>query len=192
LISFDPVFLLEADGGDKDDFILSENEATYSKLFVYGQASFVEDRKKAESFFSLEVDEKKGVRNKNGVMAKGDDVAVPYMRNLHRIAVIKKDGSLYHTLLKLISEKYRESDVYGRVRMAKDLKEKLGKITDLEDIAKKINYGIEIKGDEKKIYNKDSERWIMIHRTTDGEYEPIIYMDDRYHYTFDKDSHLLA
>ena len=195
LTKFYPSMLYEADGSGKNDFILSPKEKIYSSLFVYGTARYDPSLFRIKT--ALLVDEKKGVKTKNGIMAYGDDDTEEFYQNsvnsgLKRMAVLKKYGSLYHSILKLLSQKYRDSDVFNRVKMAKDLCLKLD--TDLESIAKKIDHGIIVyEGPYKTTkYNKDAEKWILLHRSSDNEFEPLIFEDDKeHHYIFNKDSDLI-
>ena len=137
---------------------------------------------------------------KKGDMALGDDETEllettknKHLKNIHRIATLKKHGSLYHSILKLLSKKYRNSDVYTRIKMAKDISTKLD--TDIESVATKINHGIMLLEGPYKIskFNKDADNWIMLHRTNDKEFEPLVYDDgENHHYVFNSDSDLLG
>lgn len=190
LTKFFPRILFSASGGTKGDYILSKGEQTYSSLFMFGTAYY--DPNAFSSKSSLLVDEKKGVKTDQGVMAHGDDETEPFYRNLTRIATLKKNGSLYHSLLKLLSEKYRKSDVFTRVAMAKDLSLKLD--PDLQTIAQKINHGIKVHEGPYKTtkYNQDSDKWIFLHRTVDNEFEPLVFDDgDNHHFVFNSDSDLV-
>lgn len=190
LTKFYPTLMDQATGTKKTDYILSENEKIYSSLFFYGTAIY--NPKFFDFKSSLLVDEKKGVKTDNGVMAYGDDDSEDFFHKLKRKAVLKKYGSLNHSLLKLLSEKYRNADVYNRIKMAKDLSLKLD--SDLNNVAKKIKHGIVVyEGPYKTTkYNEDADKWLLLHRSIDNEFEPLYFDDgDNEHYIFDKDSDLI-
>jgi hypothetical protein len=190
LTNFFPRIIFPASGGGKNDYILSLGEQIYSSLFMFGTA--YHDPLAFNSKTALLVDEKNGVKTDQGVMAHGDDATEPFFKNLTRLAVLKKHGSLYHSLLKLLSEKYRDSDVFTRVKMAKDLSLKLD--PDLQTIAGKINHGIKVHEGPYKTtkYNNDAKKWIFLHRTSDNEFEPLVFDDgENHHFVFNNDSDLV-
>lgn len=196
LTKFYPRFLESALGGAKNDYILSVNEITYTSLFVYGTAIY--DPSSLDKVNSLFVDETQGTKHeKNGVMAVGDDEIeiLQHFKNkkLYRIATLKKFGSLYHSLLKLLNSSYRDGSVHTRIKMARDLSSKLD--NDIEKIATKINRGIMIIEGAYKIrkFNSSAEKWIILFYTKDGEYEPVVYYDkNSYQYTFENSSDLIV
>lgn len=194
LTKFFPRIIFPASGGAKNDYILSTNEAIYSSLFMYGSAYY--DPLVFNSKSSLIVDEKKGVKKEQGMMAYGDDETEPFYDNsengLTRMAVLKKHGSLYHSILKLLSEKYRNSDVFTRVNMAKDLSIKID--PDLQTIASKLKHGIKVfEGPYKSVkYNDKADKWILLHRSADNEFEPLVFDDgETHHFVFNSDSDLI-
>lgn len=191
LTNFFPRIIFQATGDSKEDYIMSLNEKIYSSLFVFGAA--YHDPLAFNSKTALLVDEKKGVKTEQGIMAYGDDSEEAfYGTGLTRMATLKKHGSLYHSLLKLLSEKYRSSDVFKRVAMAKDLSLKID--PDLQTISKKIKHGIKVHEGPYKTakYNQDSDKWIFLHRTSDNEFEPLVFDDgDNHHFVFNSDSDLV-
>lgn len=182
-IDFNPLYLKETMNDQPGDFILTANEKTYTSLFVYGQAA-----KNA----CLYVNEDMGVEGPNGVQAEGDDALSSLGDKLYRMAVLKNNGSLYHSVMKLITEKYRNEDYHGRTRIAHALSEKVNFTTDLEVLSKLINKGIVlIKNDQKTKYGKDKKQWIFLYQCEENLFEPVIYKDDRVHFVFNEDSFLL-
>lgn len=170
LIDFEIDLLLEADGERKNDFILSPKEKVYSSLFVYGNARY----NKFE-FKSLEVSETKGEKIKGLLQAYGDDKTRKIknfkdLKGLYRISVMKKGGSLNHSLLKLLNESYRESDIYGRIKMAKKLN-----VQNFDKIPFKVNVlsesGIEI-------FNEDKEKSLYLLKNEGDNYEPIVKIEN--------------
>ena len=196
LIDYYPSFEKEADNDNKHGFILSTSELTYSKLFVYGIAEKKEIEKIEESTISednncLPVDEKRGHKTEFGIQAKGDDERREFKKNHHRLATLNTHGKIYHALLKLLSQNYRNSDVYNRVKLANDLKQKLRASQDLNYISKRLDVGIKVIN-ENKIYGEDKNKFIILYRCSDGEYEPVVYHDDRDHMLFKPESCILA
>lgn len=198
LTKFYPRFLESATSFEeaKKDFILSKNEIIYTSLFVYGTATY--DLSSFDKVNSLFVNEKQGTTHETkGVMAIGDD-EIEVLQNfkkekLYRVATLKKFGSLYHSLLKLLNTNYRNGDVHTRIKMARDLSGKLD--NDIEKIATKINWGVVIIEGVYKIrkFNLKAEKWIILLYTKDGEYEPVVYYDGKsYQYTFDDSSDLIV
>lgn len=184
-IHFYPQQIADASGKRKGDFMLSESEEVYSSLFVFGTASYSR---------CLPVNEKKGRQGPYGPQAVGDDAREPLGdQGLCRLAVLKTYGRLYHSLLKLISQNYRQSDVYKRLTMAKDLGSKLKGEKDLEKISYMIKHGIMLYRDDGVTkYGVDNLKWIILYQCDADNYEPVIFVDDEVHFVFGSDSYLIT
>ena len=89
-----------------------------------------------------------------------------------------------------MDENYRDADFEKRIEAVEQIKKK---IKTIEDAGKYFNIGIKIyTGKESKIYNPESEEFIMLMSFGDNKFEPLIYLDDEVvSYTFDKDSYLI-
>lgn len=188
LVNYKPLFQYEAINDKASGYILSLPEITYSKLFVYGIA---EKSKEKISIINeidnredcLHIDQKRGNRTKYGIQAKGDDERLKYKDNYYRIGTLGSKDKIYHSILKLLTKKYRESNVYTRVELGNELKEKLHSSRDLEYISKRLGIGIKIINTDKH-YNKDMNKYILLYECKDDIYEPIIYHDGIDHLTF--------
>ena len=162
------------------DYILSENEITYSKLFSYGMATL--NKEITENFTKprLFVDDTKGTSTQYGPISKGDDKEEKLEKisnNCYRVATINQDHSLYHSILKLLDNSYRKSNVYERINKAVDLKEKLkGANNNLNIISRKLNKGIVVYNTsfQEQIYGKDMTKFIFLFKNLDDSFEPII------------------
>lgn len=179
LINFIPINLEEANGNVKGDFILSDNEKSYSSLFVYGSFKYYN---KDLIYECLPVDVKK-IDNK--IISYGDDIKVKIenklgLDNLYRVATLKIDSSFFHSILKILNISYREADVKNRILMVR-------KIKDILDI-KTLKYGIKIISEKGiEIINEDKDNYIILFQCNNGEYEPIIRMKkDKIDYLFKK------
>lgn len=195
LIHFAPSFEKEADNQNSDGYILSTPELIYSKLFVYGIAEKGEAKEEAEKLYSqdddcLYVSEKEGNKTEYGIQAKGDDERKEFKQNYHRLATLTTHGKIYHSLLKLLSSGYREADVYKRVLMAEDLKQKLRGSQELDYITKRLKIGIKIVN-KNKVFGKDNDRFIMFYECNNGDYEPVIYHNNKDHMIFKPESFVL-
>jgi len=176
LIDFQINNLEEADGERKDDYILSLGEKTYSSLFVYGSAKYEDPYFNYEA---LEVSETKGEKIKGLLQAYGDDKKERLkrnlskelnMNNLYRIAVMKKEGSLNHALLKLFNESYRNSDIYDRKKTAKKLN-----IKNFDKIPYKVNV---LSKDGIETFNDDKKEIIYLLKNKEDIYEPIVRIEN--------------
>ena len=101
--------------------------------------------------------------------------------------------SIYHTILKLTDESYRNSSIYDRKEMAENLKKELNLSEDLTAISEKINLGIKVfSGQLVIIIGKKMENWILINECKNFTYEPIVYKEgSEINYMFSKDSFLI-
>ena len=183
LSGYTPLSTHEADGLKADDFILSDNERTYSSLFIYGSAHYVS--KKFE-YVCLPVNETKGTTVNGKTLVLGDDEKEelhPIVKeriishfgkekmegdNLYRLSTMKKEGSLNHAILKLLNESYKDSDYKSRKKMAKKLKMKL------EDIPFKT---LVISKDNIEEFGKDTKKKLILLRCGENSYEPIVRIE---------------
>ena len=178
------------------NILMSKPERVYLSLFVYGKSVLSNSSKIIKKIEKQFVNEKKGIEYEGKIIAEGDDEIekVYFLKdNIYRISTIDMKNSLYHSVLKLLEEGYREADFEKRVDMASQLKRKS---TSLKEIAKKYDIGIKVYENEKgKIYlpeNKEIEEFIILISFGDDKYEPLIYLEDNtVSYTFDKNSYLI-
>ena len=178
------------------NILMSKPERVYLSLFVYGKSVLSNSSKIIKKIEKQFVNEKKGIEYEGKIIAEGDDEIekVYFLKdNIYRISTIDMKNSLYHSVLKLLEEGYREADFEKRVDMASQLKRKS---TSLKEIAKKYDIGIKVYESEKgKIYlpeNKEIEEFIILISFGDDKYEPLIYLEDNtVSYTFDKNSYLI-
>ena len=199
MINFKPLFEKEANNQSIDGYILSSPELTYSDLFVYGIAektteTIIEKVVKLEISDSdcLPVNEKVGNKTEYGIQAKGDDERYEFKKNFYRLATLSTHGKIYHALLKLLSTAYREADVYKRVKLAEDLKQKLRASQDLEYIINRLGVGIKIINKDK-VFGSDSNRFIMLYECNNGDYEPVVFFNNnKDHMIFKPESCVLA
>lgn len=174
-IDFYPEFLDIADGENKNDFILSENEKTYSKLFVYGKASYI---KEAFDYKSQKVDTKLTYKKEGKILAKGDDNIIkahPILEerlkldNLYRISTLGLENSLYHAVLKTLNASYRKADLVKRLEMAKKFTQK-DKDTFLNSLPV---YTTIISENNIEHYGEEKRPSIYLLETDSG-YEPLV------------------
>lgn len=178
------------------NILMSKPERIYLSLFVYGKSVLSGSSKIIKKLEKQFVNEKKGIEYEGKIIAEGDDEIekVYFLKdNIYRVSTIDMKNSIYHSVLKLLSEEYREADFDTRVEMSSDLERQA---TTLKDIAKKFNIGIKIYQNETgKIYipeDNEIEEFIILISFGDNKYEPLIYLEDNtVSYTFDKDSYLI-
>ena len=177
------------------DYILSNGQKLYNSLFEYGYVTYtgnIEDKVKCTR---LEVDLNTGIPYNGGVAAKNDDEieASKIDQDLYRIATIEDGNSLYHSISKMLSSKYRNSGAEMRVKMAAKLKNQLNDSTNLEYIAKKIGHNIVVfEGKKKTVYGNEN-RNILLNLCQENTYEPMAYKTgDDFVFTIDNYSFLLS
>lgn len=175
------------------NILMSKPERVYLSLFVYGKSVLNKSVRLTQKLQKQYVNENEGIEFEGKIIAKGDDEIekVYYLKdNIYRISTIDMNESLYHSLLKLMDESYRDADFEKRVEAAMELKKK---IKTIDDAGKYFNVGIKMyTGREYQIYNPESEEFIMLMSFGDNKFEPLVYLDDEVvSYTFDKDSYLI-
>ena len=173
------------------EYILSSGQKLYNSLFEYGHAKFsgsIIDKLRCNR---LEVDTTIGIPFKDGVAAKNDDeVEVTKLdKNLYRIATIDNEDSLYHSINKLLSSKYRNSGAETRIKMAAKLKKQLNNSTNLSYISKKIGHNIVLFEGKKKTIYGNQDKNILLSLCKDDTYEPLAYKDEVYDFIFTFDNH---
>ena len=186
-------------GNQPSDFILSNNEKRYSSLFVYGSAIHVEKKsnKVVYPLDKLYVSSRKGIPYEGKITASGDDKTEELshiLPNIKRIATLDNEKSLYHSILKILNQGYRDGDFKEREKLAQKLHDKLKGEQDLSNLSKILKYGfIVYEGSNKKKYgDKSIKKWINLNKNKDKSYEPIVYIDDdKMHGIFGNDSFLL-
>ena len=170
------------------NILMSKPERVYLSLFVYGKSVLNKSVRLTQKLQKQYVNENEGIEFEGKIIAKGDDEIekVYYLKdNIYRISTIDMNESLYHSLLKLMDESYRDADFEKRVEAAMELKKK---IKTIDDAGKYFNVGIKMyTGREYQIYNPESEEFIMLMSFGDNKFEPLVYLDDEVvSYTFDK------
>ena len=175
------------------NILMSKPERVYLSLFVYGKSVLDKSVRLTQKLQKQYVNEKEGIEFEGKIIANGDDEIekVYYLKdNIYRISTIDMNESLYHSLLKLMDESYRDADFEKRVEAVMELKKK---IKTIEDSGKYFNVGIKIyTGKDYQIYNPESEEFIMLMSFGENKFEPLVYLDDEVvSYTFDKDSYLI-
>ena len=178
------------------NILMSKAERVYLSLFVYGKSVLSKSSKIVKKIEKQYVDDKKGIEYEGKIIAEGDDEIekVYFLKdNIYRISTIDMENSLYHSVLKLLREEYREANFESRVEMASYFKRKS---TSIKEIADNFDIGIKIYENEKgKIYlpeNKEVDEFIILISFGDDKYEPLIYLEDNtVSYTFDKKSYLI-
>lgn len=123
-----PDYIYRALNDEKDDYILSKNELTYSKLFSYGSASFPEivienfDCQKLDINDIIYTDGKKMVKNDDKLIAVPDSISKRLnIKNLYRVSSLEPH-SIYHSIIKLINSKtYQKADFDSRIKLAEAL-----------------------------------------------------------------------
>ena len=178
------------------NILMSKPERVYLSLFVYGKSVLYKSSKSVRKLEKQVVNDKKGIEYEGKILAEGDDEIekVYFLKdNIYRISTIDMNISLYHSVLKLMNERYREANFETRVEMASELQRKSGS---LKKIADKFDIGIKIYENEKgSIYlpqNKEVEEFIILISFGDDKFEPLVYLEDNtVSYTFDKNSYLI-
>ena len=183
LSGYTPLDTHEADGLESNDFILSDNERTYSSLFVYGSAHYIS---KNFEYVCLPVNETKGTTVNGKTLVLGDDEKEelhPIVKeriishfgkekikgdDLYRLSTMKKHEPLSHAILKVLNESYNESDYIRRSKMARKLKMKL------EDIPFKT---LVISKDNIEEFGKETKKKLILLRCGENSYEPIVRIE---------------
>ena len=95
--------------------------------------------------------------------------------NVYRISVLDNGYSLIHSVVKLTSNKYGDSDSEERNKLAHSVGKTLGfKINDLELISNRFKYQIiEFQKSKKTVYGQ-GDKIIFVYKHTNGTYEPLV------------------
>jgi len=175
------------------NILMSKPERVYLSLFIYGKSVLNKITREPQKLSKQFVNDQEGVEYEGKIIAKGDDdiEKVYFLKdNIYRISTIDMDESLFHSVLKLVNEDYRDAGFEKRVEMVMELKQK---VKTMEDISKYFNVGIKVYiGKEFNIYNSGEKEFIMLMSFGNNKYEPLVYLDeDIVSYTFDRDSYLI-
>ena len=153
------------------NMLMSEAEITYLSLFTYGFSKITREVDLIYPLERIEIDEDVGIEIDGKILAKGEDTIqkISYFRdNIFRIGTLDFGDSLYHSILKLTSEDYRDADVYKRIEMVENMDKK-----------KKLDFQIIIyEGENKKIFTKTGKKTINLNKCNDGTYEPLIKKEE--------------
>lgn len=165
-------------GYNTTDKIMSKVEKIYTASVSYGFAEFTGktnyyfpiERIKVSTTDAYQVDDKiymKDCDKLEPLFSLGTDV--------YRISVLDYDYSLIHSILKLTSQKYGDSDSIKRNEFAYKIATKIKfKLNDLISISSLFKFQIiEFQKSEKKVYGK-YENIVFVYKHTDGTYEPLV------------------
>lgn len=160
------------------DKIMSKAEKIYTASVSYGFAEFTgqvnyyfpKERIKVSTTDAYEVDGK--------IYMKDCDKVEPLFSlgtNVYRISVLDNDYSMIHSILKLTSPKYGDSDSEERNKFAYKIGEKLNfKLNDVKGVSSLFKYQIiEFQNSKKTVYGQ-GENIIFLYKHTDGTYEPLV------------------
>lgn len=151
------------------NMLMSGPELTYLSLFSFGSVKLSREVELIYPPERINVNEDIGIDIDDKILAKGEDTisSVPYLgENIYRVGTLDQGDSYYHSILKLISEEYREGDVYKRLELVNNMDKS------------KINYKIIVyEGDIKKLINRKKENVINLNKCRDGTYEPLITIE---------------
>ena len=179
--------LLESRSPKVSNILMSEGELCYLSLFNYGLGSITKQIQLVYSEERIQIDEEIGIEEEGMVLAMGEDTikSVPYIgKNIYRVGTLDQGDSLLHSILKLTNEKYRSSDVYGRIEKVEEFKETF---KDLQSLPEIIGKRIKVinSNDDVDYYGENNET-INLYVCKDGSYEPLVMLvEDEVYYTFD-------
>ena len=168
------------------NILMSEGELNYINLFSYGSASITSKMEIIHLMEKIYIDEDTGIEEDNKILASGEDTIknVFYLgKNIFRIGTLDLGDSLLHSVMKLVSEEYRDSDVYKRVEFVESFKKK----KDIKSLSQEFEVNINIyHGDDLEEFNGDFENTINLLKCKDGEFEPLVFVvNDEVSYTFE-------
>ena len=176
------------------DYILSSGQKLYNSLFEYGQVTYTGSKEDKTKCTRLDVNTNIGIPFEGGVAAKNDDEMESTVidKDLYRIATIDNGESLYHSIMKMLSKKYRNSGAETRVKMACALKKQVNNSENLSYISKKIGHNIVLfEGKKKTTYGSENKN-ILLNLCQDNTYEPLAYKNgEDFVFTIDNYSFLL-
>ena len=174
------------------NYLMSEAERTYIGLWSSGSAGMpLIQISKDLSLERIYVDTEEGIE-KDGIVLAGGEDTVEEIKNIgndyFRVGTLDFNLSAIHSILKLIDEKYRSTDIYQRMRMAEDIASELDDPGDLTELSKYFNIGIKyFKGEESKNFGDKYGTMVYLNKCRDGSYEPVVLMNsDEVRYVFHK------
>lgn len=167
------------------NILMSKAEVDYISLFSYGSAAITTEIEIIQFLEKIPIDETVGLEEDGKILAKGEDTIknVSYLgRNIYRVGTLDLDDSLLHSVMKLVSEEYRISDVYNRIELVNSFKEK----KNLEEISKNLEVNIKIyHGDDVHDIENEFENTINLLKCKDGAFEPLVFIENNnVSYTF--------
>lgn len=167
------------------DVILSKGEQAYTNTVEYGVCEYRQNlptpptdrlQVSASSITTVTTTKTNG-DVVNLAQRVGDDTAAlmphfPGEQNVYRISTIPED-SFYHSILKLKSNQYLESDYINRIKIVNQVKN-----FDKQELANKIGINIQIinKHNTEIIYATDTDTplTLFLYHHTDDSYEPLV------------------
>lgn len=167
------------------NILMSKAELDYISLFSYGSAAITTEIEIIQLLEKIPIDEEKGIEEDGKILAKGEDTIknVSYLgNNIFRVGTLDLGDSLLHSIMKLVSEEYRESDVYRRIEIVDSFEVK----NNLEEISSNLNLNIRIyQGDDLEDLESDFKNTINLLKCKDGSFEPLVFIEDgNVSYTF--------
>ena len=160
------------------DKILSKPEKIYTAAVSFGIADFSGQKNYYYPRERINVSTSEAYKLDGKVYMKNCDKLEPLFAlgtNVYRISVLDNGYSLIHSVVKLTSNKYGDSDSEERNKLAYSVGKKLGfKINDLELISKMFKYQIiEFQKSKKTVYGQ-GDKIIFVYKHTNGTYEPLV------------------
>ena len=167
----------EKDSIVPESYLMSSGEREYISLWSDGYAKIPLEKKENEHVLErIPVSSTEGIEKDGLLLAEGEDTVREISNigeNYYRIGTLDFGLSLIHSILKLIDEEYRSSDVFQRMRMAEQLEE----YNDLGSASKHFNVSIKsYKGRKLKIIGNFGT-YVCLNECKDNSYEPVVFMD---------------
>jgi hypothetical protein len=167
------------------NILMSKPEKDYISLFSYGSASITSQVEIIEVLERIPIDEDVGIEEDGKILAKDEDTIknISYLGDtIFRVATLDLEDSLLHSVMKLTSEKYRDSNVYERIELVENYEGK----KDLESLSSDLEVNLRIyQGDDMEEFSQDFEETINLLKCKDGSFEPLVFIEnDEVSYTF--------
>ena len=158
--------------------IMSKAEKIYTASVSFGFAQFTGQKNYYYPRERIQVSTSDAFKVDGKIYMKECDKLEPLFAlgtNIYRISVLDNGYSLIHSVVKLTSNKYGDSDSEERNKLAYSVGKKLGfKINDLELISKMFKYQIiEFQKSKKTVYGQ-GDKIIFVYKHTNGTYEPLV------------------
>ena len=159
------------------NILMSEGELNYINLFSYGYASITSEMEIIHLLEKIYIDEDVGIEEDNKILASGEDTIknIFYLGdNIYRIGTLDLGDSLLHSVMKLVSQEYRDADVYKRV----ELVETFDKKKDIKSLFQEFEVNINIYyGDDLDEFDGNFDNTINLLKCKDDTYEPMVFIE---------------